>query len=222
LAGAPILVSDFERVDDLGTDDLFSAADACIDAMSPHTSADWGVPAGDLEWSCARTLGHIVDALAFYSDHLARRATERGPFKREVGSDVSIDQRLFFVRSQASVLARVCEASPEVRAFHPAGMADATGFVAMGCDEILIHTNDVCTGLGVAFAPAPDLCAKVVARLFPWATDHPDPWEQMLWCNGRMALLDRERLTEDWWWWCRPLAEWDGMASTRTQPPAWS
>ena len=157
-----------------------------------------------------------------YSDHLATRALERRPFKREVGPDPTIEQLLTFVRSQASVLARVCEASPDARAFHPAGMADAMGFAAMGCDEILVHTNDVCTGLGVAFAPAPDLCEKVVARLFPWAPAHPDPWERMLWCNGRMALPGRERLTEDWWWWCRPLEEWDGTAYTRTQPPAWS
>ena len=207
-------------MDSLGTDDVIRAADACADALSPHVGADWSVRAGDLEWSCRRTLGHIVDVIAYYSDHLATRAAERVPFKREVASDASIEQVLFFVRSQASVLARVCEASPDARAFHSAGLADAPGFVAMGCDEILVHTNDVCSGLGVAFAPASDLCGKVVARLFPWAPDHHDPWQQLLWCNGRVALPDHERLTGDWWWWCRPLEEWDGTAYIRTQPPA--
>ena len=209
-------------MDALGTDDLIHAAEACADALSPHTDADWGVRAGDLDWTCRRTLGHIVDALAFYADHLATRAAERRPYKRDVGSDATIEELLAFVRSQAAVLARVCEASPDVRAYHAAGMADATGFVAMGCDEILVHTNDVCTGLGFAFSPDADLCARVVARLFPWAPDHPDPWERLLWCNGRMALPDHERLTGDWWWWSRPLAEWDGTAYTRTQPPAWT
>jgi len=203
-------------------DDLNRAAGASIDALSPHVSAGWTVHAGDLEWTCRRTLGHIVDALAFYADHLATRALERNPFKRDVSPDLPIEQLMFFVGSQASVLSRIYEASLDARAYHPAGMADATGFVAMGCDEILIHTNDMCAGLGVEFAPDPDLCEKVVARLFPWAPDHSDPWERMLWCNGRMALPDRERLTEDWWWWCRPLKEWDGTAYTRTQPPAWT
>lgn len=204
------------------TDDLILAADASVDALAPHMDADWAVPAGDLDWSCQRTLGHIVDALVFYTDHLATRAAERRPFKRDVGPEMPVEELLNFVRSQASVLARVCDASPDVRAYHAAGLSDATGFVAMGCDEILVHTNDVCTGLGFAFSPNPDLTARVVARLFPWAPDHPDPWERLLWCNGRIALPDRERLTEDWWWWSRPLDEWDGTAYTRTQPPAWT
>jgi hypothetical protein len=196
-------------VDTLRAEHLIRAADDCADALFPSMDADWGVRAGDLDWTCRRTLGHIVDALAFYTDHLATRAAERRPYKRDVGSDATIEELLAFVRSQAAVLARVCEASPDVRAYHAAGLADATGFVAMGCDEILVHTNDVCTGLGLALSPDPDLCAKVVARLFPWAPDHPDPWERLLWSNGRMALPDHERLTEDWWWWSRPLAEWD-------------
>lgn len=209
-------------MDALRTDDLVHAADACVDALSRHADEDWGVRAGDLDWTCRRTLGHIVDALAFYTDHLARRAAERLPYKRDVGPDLTIEELLNFVRSQAAILARVCEASPDVRAYHAAGLADATGFVAMGCDEILVHTNDVCTGLGSAFSPDPDLSARIVTRLFPWAPDHANPWERLLWCNGRMALPDHERLTEDWWWWCRPLSEWDGTAYTRTQPPAWT
>ena len=207
-------------MDTLRPDDLIHAADCCVDALALHADADWAVPAGDLDWTCRRTLGHIVDALTFYTDHLATRAVERRPFKRDVGPDATVQQLLSFVRSQASVLARVCEASPDVRAYHAAGMADATGFVAMGCDEILVHTNDVGTALGSSFTPDPDLSAKVVARLFPWAPDHPDAWERLLWCNGRMALPHHDRLTGDWSWWCRPLDEWDATAYTRTRPPA--
>jgi hypothetical protein len=206
----------------LWTGDLIYAGEAGAKALSPHSVADWRVRAGDLDWTCRRTLGHIVDALALYSDHLATRAVERWRFKHEVGPDVTIEELLHFVPTQASVLARVSEASRDVRAYHPPGMADATGFVAMGCDEILVHTNDICAGLGFPFNPEPDLSAKVVARLFPWAPDHPDPWERLLWCNGRIALPDHERLREDWWWWSRPLDEWDGTVHTRTQPPAWS
>jgi hypothetical protein len=74
------------------------------------------------------------------------------------------------------VLAAVARASkPGVRAFHPAGMADAEGFLAMGCDEILVHTGDIAEGLGIAVAPPADLCQRVVARLFPWAPTDVDP-----------------------------------------------
>lgn len=215
-------MSDLGPVETLQTDDLLLAAETCADTLSPHADADWDVPAGDLEWTCHRTLGHIVDALTFYTDHLATRAAARMAFKRDVSPELTIEQLLSFARSQASVLARVCDASPDVRAYHSAGLADATGFVAMGCDEILVHTNDVCMGFGLTFRPDPDLSARVVARLFPWAADHFDPWERLLWCNGRIGLPGHERLTEDWWWWSRPLSEWDGTAYTRTQPPAWT
>ncbi len=122
----------------------------------------------------------------------------------------------------AAVLARVCEASPPgARAWHPAGMADAEGFLAMGCDEILVHTFDIATGLGVGFHPPDELCAKIVARLFPWTSIEASAWEALLWSNGRVALPGLERLDENWYWWCAPLEGWDGEIKRRTSPPNW-
>ncbi len=207
---------------ELRPSDLIAAADSSIEALRPHTEGDWRALAGDLDWTCRRTLDHIVDALAFYCAHLATRASARLPFTRDGAPSASIDELITCIGSQAAVLARVCEASGGVRAFHSAGMADSAGFVAMGCDEILVHTNDVCAGLGVSFEPPADLCSRVVARLFPWAPNGFEPWATLLWCNGRIALPDHERLGPEWWWWCRPLDEWDGVAYTRTQPPAWT
>ena len=44
----------------------------------------------------------------------------------------------------ATVLARVTDASPPgARGWHPFGLADASGFAAMACDEFLVHTDDV-------------------------------------------------------------------------------
>ena len=45
-------------------------------------------------------------------------------------------------------------------------------------------------------------------RLFPWPPAG-DPWTMLLWCNGRMALPDYERLT-DWSRHPAPLSAWDG------------
>ena len=202
---------------------MLEAAAACREALRPHVEADWSRLAGDLDWDCRQTLDHIVDALAYYCAHLATRAGSELPFTRDGAPSASIDELIVCVGSQAAVLARVVEASPAgTRAFHSAGMADPAGFVAMGCDEILVHTNDICMGLGVEFEPPAALCAKVVERLFPWAPEHPDRWEALLWCNGRMALPGHERLDPSWSWWCRPLGEWDGVAYARTRPPAWS
>lgn len=210
-------------MEDLHPRDVELSAAACREVLVPAAGADWGEPAGDLEWSCRRTLDHIVDALAYYCAHLATRSTERLPFARDGAPMASVEDLLVAVGSQAAVLARVVEASPkDARAYHSAGMADPSGFVAMGCDEVLVHTNDICAGLGLAFGPPADLCARVVARLFPWGPEGVDPWQAMLWCNGRRALPGLERLGPDWWWWCRPLEEWDGVAHTRTEPPAWT
>ena len=97
-------------------------------------------------------------------------------------------------------------------------LADASGFLAMGCDETLVHTFDICAGLGRAFRPPPDVCDRVVRRLFPWAPEHEDPWERLLWSNGRVALPEHPRLGPNWDWWCAPLSEWDGVARTDGGP----
>jgi hypothetical protein len=84
----------------------------------------------------------------------------------------------------------------------------AEGFAAMHCDEVLVHGDDIALGLGVAFAPPPDLVRRVRDRLFPW-TPAGAPWTTLLWCNGRVALPDHARLT-DWSWHPAPLSAWDG------------
>ena len=52
-------------------------------------------------------------------------------------------QLLATVGAAAAVLAEVARAAPPgARAFHPAGMADVSGWMGMGCVEILIHTDE--------------------------------------------------------------------------------
>ncbi len=181
------------------------------DALAPHTAADWSVAAGDLQWSCRRTLDHTIDTLLWYAGNLAMLATRRRGHIPEGLLEALV--------LSGQILARVTEATPPGgRGYHSLRMADATGFVAMGCDETLVHTGDICAGLGVPFDPPGDLCARVVARLFPWAPEHDDPWERLLWCNGRIALPGHQRLGPQWGWWCAPLEEWDGVAYTNTMP----
>ena len=201
---------------------LFAAA-LCRATLVSATDADWGAPASELDTTCRDTLDHIVSAQTFYATQLANAAPTHLPRLRRHNPGAPLADMLELVPAAAAVLAAAARAGgPEVRAFHPAGMADAEGFLAMGCDEILVHTGDVAGGLGVTFAPPADLCARVVARLFPWAPSDTDPWPTLLWANGRAPLGDRERLDPDWSWQCAPLAEWDGEVKRRTKPPSWT
>jgi hypothetical protein len=103
-------------------------------------------------------------------------------------------------------------------------MGDAAGFLAMACEEILVHTDDIARGLGLVFRPADEgLVRRVAARIFPWAPADADPWNALCWGAGRIALPDRPRLGLDWWFHPAPLSEWDGTIKHRTEgtPPAW-
>jgi hypothetical protein len=100
-------------------------------------------------------------------------------------------------------------------------MADVSSWIALACEEIVLHTDDIAQGLGLGYRPPDDLSTDVLARLFPWAPTGIDPWAALRWAAGRSALPDRERLGPDWYWHCAPLSEWDGTIRKRTAPPAW-
>ena len=202
-------------------DDLRRAADVASDALRGAAEDDWSRSAGDLDWTCRHTLDHILDALAFYAAQLATRADERKPPVRRGDPEATLPSLLSSVRTMADILAEVAAAAGEgVRAFHPAGMADPEGFLAMGCDEILVHAGDICAGLGIPFVPPADLCSDVVSRLFPWAPSGHPAWDTLLWANGRLALPGHGRLDPDWYWHCAPLDEWDGTVNRRQRPAA--
>lgn len=206
----------------LRADDLLRAAAACRSALEPGLDRDWSVPAGDLDWSCRRTLDHIADTHVFYAAHLAARATARVVSPRNGDKARTPKDLLGVVETTAAILGDVARAAPvDARGFHGAGMADAEGFLAMGCAETLIHTYDIAQGLDLPFAPPDDLAAAVVRRIFPWTAIDGDGWDALRWSCGRIALPGRERLGPDWYWQCAPLAEWDGTIRTRTSPPKW-
>lgn len=100
-------------------------------------------------------------------------------------------------------------------------MADASGFAALACDELLVHTSDIAAGLGVSFDPPREVCARVLGRLFPWAPRDQDPWEALRWANGHAPLGERPRLAPEWVAHPAPLQEWDGVDPT-PPPDRWS
>jgi hypothetical protein len=83
-------------------------------------------------------------------------------------SEASNDQLLDVMTAAAAILATVARAArPGARAYHNFGMADTSGFLAMGSDETLVHGWDAVRGLGEEFAPPVELAERVLCRLFP-------------------------------------------------------
>jgi hypothetical protein len=205
----------------VGPEDVRRAAEVSVAALEPLAGADWEQLAGDLEWTAAATLEHIIEGLVFYARDLATPVIE--PAAEELrlvcAPDTSPAAPLDGLQLAAAVVAAGVAAAPdEVRAFHPSGAADASGFAAMACDEILIHSDDIARGLGTPFEPPRDVCERVLGRLFPWAPRTRDAWQRLRWANGRAPLDDLPRLPPDWEWHCAPLDEWDGSVPTsRTQ-----
>jgi len=203
-------------------DDVVDAGEWCRSVLGAAVEQDWEVPAGDLDWSCARTVEHITNANLRYALHFASRANGPLPRVRQHDESLGPGDLLALVGAAAAMLAEATRDAPgDARGFHPAGMADAEGFLAMGCDEILVHTHDAASGFGLTFDPPVELSGRVVERLFPWAPIDAEPWPTLLWANGRIALGEAGRLDPDWYWHCAPLIEWDGSANRRTRPGSW-
>jgi hypothetical protein len=106
--------------------------------------------------------------------------------------DASPAEVLEFAVTGGRVLASMVRTSPaHVRAFHPAGTADPEGFAALGCNEALLHGNDIAQGFGLSLDPPRDVCRRVLARLYPQAPTEfadTDPWTSLLWTGGRTEL----------------------------------
>lgn len=208
--------------------DIVTATTIARTALDAVEDRDWSRLAGELEWSCQRTLDHMIDTLVLYSSYVATRATARRAPLRNGDARATVDELLNALDASARMLEIICEASPApVRAYHPSGYSDADGFRAMACSEILAHTDDIMRGFGAdaTWQPPQDLCERILRRVFPWAPDAdtcPDRWQAVQWACGRIAIPGYHRLDELWWWHSAPIDEWDGTRHVRTAPPAWS
>lgn len=192
-------------------DDLDAALAAVAVGLRPATDRPWSTPAGSLEWDCWHTAEHVADVLMSYAGQLAARPTTRYVrFLTNADTDATPAEMLEFVQAGGGMLVAVARTTPpEVRAYHPSGMADAEGFAAMGCVEALVHGHDIADGLGVELDAPRDVCARVLARLFP---DTPgellelDPWHALLWAAGRRELGGHPRRAK-WRWYGAPAGE---------------
>ncbi|AMW11223.1 acetyltransferase [Streptomyces qaidamensis] len=176
----------------------------CVGLLGAVTEGDWeGVRAGRLDWDCRRTAVHIAEDLIAYAGQLAGREQDGyAPFELSMEEDTGNADVLRVIGTTGALLAAAIRTAPRhVRAFHPYPFRSANreGFAAMGVIEVLLHTHDICEGLGLSYEPAPELCDFVLTRIFPHVQPGPTPWPTLLWATGRGDLAGRAPLTE-WRW----------------------
>ena len=199
---------------------VLAAALAGVEDLDDGERFDRGL--ADSEWTTRRTIDHLADALTLYSVYVASRATGRLQPLRDGRPTATIDELLGDVRHAAAILRRLLDAMGSTeRAFHPAGPADRSGWAAMACDELIVHGVEIATAVGAPFTPDEEVVERALRRLFPWAPDTGTAIERLLWANGRSRPRRNPRLDPLWYWWSRPLHEWDGRQHRRSAPPAW-
>lgn len=191
-------------------DDLDEAFDCVAAGLRPAIGRDWRDAVGTGIWTARATAEHLGDTLLAYAAQLVVRPTDGYVrFAADVGEAPAADL-LNFVRAGTGMLAATVRTTdPDVRAFHPSGMADAEGFAGMGCVELLVHGEDVARGLQLALDPPREVCERVLARMFPEQAadiEGADPWDALLWATGRIELADQERRT-GWRWRGAPVED---------------
>ncbi|MCU1681361.1 MAG: hypothetical protein JWQ81_2100 [Amycolatopsis sp.] len=187
-------------------EDLDVALVAVDVALQPVTLRDWSSVPGTGELTAWQTAEHLGDCLLSYAAQLATRQVD-GYVRFEAFADkeATSAQVLEFARAGGGILAATVRGAPaDARAYHPSGIADPEGFAAMGCVEALVHGEDIARGLGVALDPPRDVCARVLARMFPQVNEDVDAWTALLWATDRVQLPGRGRQT-GWRWRGSPL-----------------
>jgi uncharacterized protein (TIGR03083 family) len=190
-----------------GASMVLAAAGTARDALAKASDRAWSADVPHLEWSVRRTVAHAAEAAYFCGVDLAAADLEVHAATVTVDREASPSQLLDAVTGAARLTAHVLRAAPPDALGHdPDGPADASGFAAMCCAELLIHGWDAAAGLGVSFIADARLSAAVLSRLFPELRAGGDPWSDLLWACGRIALPGKEKRV-DWKWQVRPLTQ---------------
>jgi hypothetical protein len=197
-------------------DDVRVAAELCRQLLEPALDADWSAPVPELDFTVSGVIGHAAQAALWYPIDMWS-GPENASFEVKILDDTGNRRLLASLLGASQVMAAALDAAPPtLRGFHPFGSPDPSGFAAMTCDELLVHGRDAAQGLGREFGGEARLASSILARLFPWHSvgAGDDPWQVLLWANGRVSLAGREDQRR-WRWQCAPLSEWDGSAPVR-------
>ena len=190
--------------------DLRQCARASTSFLTSTVGLDWDRLIPGMLWSVREVVAHISEVLLWNAGNLSAGPAELTTLELTVLRSAEPQQLIETITASSALLGYVVDGVPPgQRGWHPEGLADATGFSAMGCDELLVHTSDAARGLGLDFEPPEVLSQVVLRRLFPWAPRDTDTWETLLWATGRADLPGLERQVH-WHPHTAPLSEWDG------------
>lgn len=180
---------------------LATTAEECAAVLHEWADGDWARPALGLDWTCRRTLDHMALGLTGYAGLLIARPKDRYiALHASLDPGAPVDVCLEGVGIAASLLTRTVASTPDdVRAWHPWGDSDNSGFAAMGAVELALHTYDITGAFGDPHPPSDALADAVLARLFPQAPSGHPASDTLLWCTGRAALPGLGRRSE-WRW----------------------
>ncbi len=157
-----------------------------VDTLRRGVDADWSVKAGTLEWDVDYTIGHMAGGMAKHTVYLATRSPRFIAVSTGGWSGATRTERIEAITDVARGVLEVARAAPPGPiAYHVTGMQTAESYVVMDCVELLVHTYDVCEGLGMPFEPPDSLCQPVLASRYPAHAGEPEPWPTLLWVNGR-------------------------------------
>jgi len=167
-------------------DDVVAAAVTAEAALRPVEGRDWSVRAGPLDWDVEQTITHMIGATAKYTLYLASRCEHFIALSMTRWPDATNEEVIDSIVPVAAGLAAVAAVTPSgVRAYHVTGPSSPADYVGRACVELLVHTDDALSGLGVAFAPPADLCQRVLAQQFPDVAVPGRAWHGLLAANGR-------------------------------------
>jgi hypothetical protein len=123
---------------------------------------------------------------AKYAFYLSSRSTRYVAVTVLPAVDATRQERLEAIGGCAAALAGVAAAAPpDAFGFHISGMRNAPQFLAMACEELLVHGYDVACGLGLPYEPPEELCRLVIEQFHPGQDDQRPVWPLLLWLNGR-------------------------------------
>lgn len=180
-----------------------AAVDAAISEMKstlvPHADRDWEVKAGTLDWTCWEVAAHVAHDLVKYAAQVAAQPRDAYlPIELAIRRDATPDVVVSVVGAAGAFLGLAVRAADEsTRGWHW-GLSDAAGFAAMGIGEVLVHTFDIATSLGIPWRPPDGMAEPVVERLLPDAPSGK-AGDVLLWATGRSPLGDRAAATS-WVW----------------------
>jgi hypothetical protein len=168
-------------------DSVEAAAAVVVAALRPGVDADWSVRAGDLEWNVDETIAHMAGAPGKYAFYLSSRSTRYIAVRVWPEADATRQERLEAIEGCAAALAGVAATAPkDAFGFHVSGMRNAQQFLAMACEELLVHTYDVTCGLGLPYEPPEELCRLVIEHCYPGqAIGNRPVWPFLVWLSGR-------------------------------------